>query len=747
MAQLGARLDGIEEVVGSNPIGSTNIFRYLRTCLGITPRNCVLLCVVTPLKNDVLNRLTEKQYNDGSTSTVYFNYDGNTQTNCAAGVTDSNPKGQRTGMCDGAGSEAWSHDTMGRTLTDQRTANSVTKSFVYTYNLAGEVTKLAYPSGLSVTYAYDGAGRFATAKDNNRNTYAAGSCGTSGVCYTAAGAIQTATMDATANFAGFTVTDSYNPRLQPNELKVSNGSSSAMDFSYCFYPLASGACPASGTTDNGNVVAIFNNMDSTRSQTFSYDRLNRVGTGTSVANSGTNCWGEQYGYDAWGNLLTITLPSAYSACTQPDNLSVSVTTANQISGYTFDAAGNLDTIPGTGGGTYTYNAENQMTSTAGVTYTYDGDGKRVKKSNGTIYWYGMSSDPLSETNLSGTLINDYVFFGGQRIARRDPSGDTFAYFADHLGTSRKVEEIASGATTAILSYDADFYPFGRENAFTNNSGPIYKFTGKIRDAESGLDDFGARYNSSNLGRFMSSDPLGGHQIDPQTLNKYAYVRNNPLNLTDPTGLDLYLQGCGKDTSTCNGNFVGTTDGNGIFTRTQIQSDDSGNFNGHNVNFDSSGIHIDGKYQGVYAPETDATRVNGDADSGFAGTHFVVNSNCLGTCLAGGALYSDNGDTSVFKGVIATLEGPNKGLDSLGDHPGDQYRGGNKNGPDAHLSFVTDQNGNPTNGMPFHIDKRNPFHSVGGLLEHTGDLIASKIEEKMHLQGPPLPPDIRPKGNQ
>lgn len=58
---------------------------------------------------------------------------------------------------------------------------------------------------------------------------------------------------------------------------------------------------------------------------------------------------------------------------------------------------------------------------------------------------------------------------------------------------------------------------------------LYKFTGKERDSESGLDNFGARYNSSSIGRFMSPDPLGAHQQDPQTLNKYVYVRNNPTS--------------------------------------------------------------------------------------------------------------------------------------------------------------------------------------------------------------------------
>jgi RHS repeat-associated protein len=62
------------------------------------------------------------------------------------------------------------------------------------------------------------------------------------------------------------------------------------------------------------------------------------------------------------------------------------------------------------------------------------------------------------------------------------------------------------------------------------------FTGKERDAESGNDYFEARYYGSSMGRFMSPDPMGGHPEDPQTLNKYSYVANNPLIRTDPTGL-------------------------------------------------------------------------------------------------------------------------------------------------------------------------------------------------------------------
>jgi RHS repeat-associated protein len=94
----------------------------------------------------------------------------------------------------------------------------------------------------------------------------------------------------------------------------------------------------------------------------------------------------------------------------------------------------------------------------------------------------------------------------------------------------------------------DYYPYGAEQDYTATCGTNYKFTGYERDAETGLDYAFARYYNSRLGRFMSGDPLGSSAdiSDPQTLNRYAYVRNNPVNLVDPTGLYTYSCLVGTD---------------------------------------------------------------------------------------------------------------------------------------------------------------------------------------------------------
>ena len=161
----------------------------------------------------------------------------------------------------------------------------------------------------------------------------------------------------------------------------------------------------------------------------------------------------------------------------------------------------------------------------------------------------MGSDSLDETDSAGNTnnasFNEYIFFGGKRIARRDSSSNVFYYISDHLGTSRVT--VQAGQTTAC--YDADFYPYGGERIVTNTCPQNYKFTGKERDSESGLDDFDARHYSSSLGRFMHSDPLGMFAADisvPQSWNLYSYVMNNPLSFIDPDGLDcVYLNNAGN----------------------------------------------------------------------------------------------------------------------------------------------------------------------------------------------------------
>ena len=292
-----------------------------------------------------------------------------------------------------------------------------------------------------------------------------------------------------------------------------------------------------GAGDNGNVFQIVNNRDSNRTQSFTYDQLNRI----AFAWTSGALWGERFEIDPWGNLNKIRACQSGDPCygkPQGENLDQSSSGKNQFNGFCYDAAGSLNGMSACPVGTYLYDAENRLKNTAGVNYTYDGDGKRVKKDNGKLYWTGTGSDPLTETDLAGTPTADHVFLNGKRIARVDlPSGTVHYYFSDHLGSA----SVITSADGATIEQESDYYPYGGERIITagvNN----YKLTGKERDSESNLDFFGARYYGSSIGRWTSPDWSANPSAipysvlgDPQTLNLYGYCRNTPTSQADADG--------------------------------------------------------------------------------------------------------------------------------------------------------------------------------------------------------------------
>jgi RHS repeat-associated protein len=169
------------------------------------------------------------------------------------------------------------------------------------------------------------------------------------------------------------------------------------------------------------------------------------------------------------------------------------------------------------------------------TYTYDGDGRRVKKSDGTLYWVDDNFHPLSIGTASG-LTKDFVFMGDRRIAFVSlASGNSYYYLPDHLGSTAI---IASGDGKTI-QWDADYYPFGNQRkVFTSLVNNPFQFTGDEYDSDTGFDYSIARFEAGKWSRFLSPDPFMGSMdvSNPQSLNLYSYVLNNPLNMLDPLGL-------------------------------------------------------------------------------------------------------------------------------------------------------------------------------------------------------------------
>lgn len=303
-------------------------------------------------------------------------------------------------------------------------------------------------------------------------------------------------------FNGVTESRSYNNRSETTSISASSSNGTALNLAYCFNPFNfTNGCSSSSTGNNGSITGITNSVDSNETQDFSYDNLNRILSAATKATSGNDCWGQNFGPDAVANLTSISVTQCSAG-----SLSVSTDGYNHFtnSGFSYDDAGKMTDD---GNYTYTYDAENRITSANGVSYAYDGNGLRVKKSSGTLYWRSITGDVLAESDLQGNITNEYVFFAGRRIAQRTSVGNVYFYYTDALGT---IHTISDG--TGHACYDASFTPYGQEMLnpnITQTCSSNYKFGGHEYDSETGLYYAKTRYYNPRLGRFMSTDPVGG----------------------------------------------------------------------------------------------------------------------------------------------------------------------------------------------------------------------------------------------
>jgi RHS repeat-associated protein len=544
-------------LTATNPESGTVNYRYTTTPGALCSGDPSALCrKVAPRPNqtgagtttttytyDALNRVYSKSYDDG-TPDVAYRYDTSPQW----GVTVENPVGRLVlnSTSNGTIGDIFSYDTMGRPKkvwnVDWVGSLDIDNISSFTYNLDGSVTTMTYPSGrvLSFTPESGGScnggsctsGRTVSVTDTTNNIPFV-----SNASYAPPGELLGMKNGTAANSSLYTVSNTYTSRLQPQYMSAATATQTVFSLGYNFHI---------GAGDNGNVWHISNYLDGTSghptigSTDYTYDSLNRIATAqttgtdcTVITNGLTNNWGESFTVDAWGNLITKTV----SKCTA-EPLVVSVNTNNQFVGACYDAAGNL--LSGSNCPVlYTYDGENRLASTAGYTYTYDGAGRRAKKvsgATGTVYARGAGNEAVTETNLSGSIVNEYVFFNGKRLARLDSAGVHY-YFSDMLGSSSMI-----GNQSGTVEEMEDFYPYGGSRHILNNAAQHYHFTGKERDGESNIDYFGARYYSSGYGRFMTPDwaakPTAVPYAElgnPQSLNLYSYTKNNPTIFTDPNG--------------------------------------------------------------------------------------------------------------------------------------------------------------------------------------------------------------------
>jgi RHS repeat-associated protein len=404
----------------------------------------------------------------------------------------------------------------------------------HTYDIAGDLT-IIYNGYLTFDYAIGAAGRVTEVTDAYQNVLAQGAGGGSApIAYAPTGAISGMLLG-----NGLSESSVYNYRLQPCRMNVNSAgtvlstcsaavpSGNVQDFTYGFTPGA----------DNGNLTSFAAVGMQNFNRSYGYDHFNRLQT---MSAPGDVCSGLSWNVDPWGNRTQQN--NAGGTCFQPQ---LPVNPQNQLTGspYQYDAAGNLTYD---GNHHYTYDAENrivQVDSGATAIYAYDASGDRVEKQMpgaDSDYLYDGGQLATRWTNGEGNIDGSYVYLGGEPLMHYYSLGGTLtpAYVqTDHLGSIRI--ETASYQTVVQCN---DYYPFGESIGCGKTQYMLKQFTGKERDSESGLDDFGARYYGSSLGRFMTPDwaarptavPYAAFG-DPQSLNLYGYVRNDPVTRADADG--------------------------------------------------------------------------------------------------------------------------------------------------------------------------------------------------------------------
>ncbi len=181
--------------------------------------------------------------------------------------------------------------------------------------------------------------------------------------------------------------------------------------------------------------------------------------------------------------------------------------------------------------------EEQVSSTEQTITNNDHEGKRIKKieyRNGnssdnetTYYSNSKPADFIQVRNASGIFNFTYYYLNDKMIASKFQNGDKLYYHPDHLGSTTLVTNQSGDVVE-----DDVYLPFGA--IYSGLADSRFLFTGKERD-ETGFDYFGARYYNPLFMHFLQADPIISDVYDPQNLNRYSYVLNNPYKYTDPTG--------------------------------------------------------------------------------------------------------------------------------------------------------------------------------------------------------------------
>lgn len=482
--------------------------------------------------------------------------------------------GQRTTATDGRGNSTSQYDARGRVV---RVADADGGVIEYQYDAANNLVARISPSQ-SLTYAYDARNRLievtrsvdGEAPTTTRYTY-----------------------DANGRRASMTGGDGIRSEYAydaPGRLRnlVKRTAAGVLLMAMSYSVDASGMRTAVNEADASGTV---------RSVSWQYDGVKRLTREAIDHRDAAHDRRSEWTYDKVGNRLTQVVTAGAAAAvttryTYDANDRLLTETAGGVqTAYAYDANGN--TISKGSPGTlteYAYDDANRLiearTPDGTTRYVYNADGLRVRSTHtptggtATTTWYLQDSgyayaqvieqhvgDSVAQKRLAATLT-----FADELVSqtRYDEQGAPTTAFVqmDGFGSTRWVTD-AAGSITDSIDYDA----FGVEIGRTGSSDVEHLYRGERWDANVAAYDLRARLYTPGNGRFLTQDSFVGFDQDPQSLHKYTYTHNNPVNGTDPSG-HLTLMELGSNLNTmsnlytvastafdlASGNYVGAAEG-------------------------------------------------------------------------------------------------------------------------------------------------------------------------------------------
>lgn len=459
--------------------------------------------------------------------------------------------GHCTTMIDIVGSSTYTYNQYGELTGETKNINGNDFSTGYQYDDNGEVAVITYPYGRVITYVRNTDGQVTTVDSDYQGVH---DTLATNITYKPFGPQQTTNL---AN--GITLGRGYDLQYRLTD----STAGSLYNRTYMYW-------------NTGEVESITDHVDSANSQAFGYNALGML-------NSATGSYGEiDFGYDGVGNRQTKTTDGSSESYTYFNGTNrLNYFGAAPLS-FTYDLAGNTKTK---GSLQYTWDDVNRLVSVSDGaselgSYQYDGNNLRVLKTSANeteLFTYDPAGNLLAESKSFGLPQKDFVYLNGELLAffayedsendieqvinalqivsgklnstAQDVTGDgkigiedalkpmqdgvaantvqSYYVISDHLGTSQLLAN-----SLGQVVWAGEYTPFGSVSITTNTIDNDFRFPGQYYDSETRLHYNWHRFYDPDTGRYISADPIG---LDGG-INLYAYTENNPINLTDPTGL-------------------------------------------------------------------------------------------------------------------------------------------------------------------------------------------------------------------